>query len=144
VSVILSSLFFAYLNVKQPVELWNYDTPPSDVTWLDGLPIGFWAITGIVAKFNLVVFLNLALIGYVMTVIFMKSRSLWAAVGLHAGWATPILLLANIATHDLDKPSLWWGTYRLADGFFTTVCLCFVAFYVTRFYIPRKRTGFTF
>lgn len=144
VSVILSSMFFAYMHFKQPRGLWDYDTPPADVTWLDGFPVGFYVLFGIAVNFDLVLFLNLTLVGYCLTVVFMKTRSLWAAVGLHAGWVTPISLFMDIAVRDVDKHSLWWGTFRLADGYFTTTCLLFIAIYFTKFYTPKKQTGFRF
>lgn len=144
VSVILSSMFFAYMHFKQPRGLWDYDTPPAEVGWLDGLPVGFYVIFGIVVNFKLVLFLNLTLVGYTLTVVFMKSRSIWSSIGLHAGWVTPISLFMDIAVRTIDKQSVWWGTYRLADGYFTTVCLVLVACYFSYFYKPRKRTSFTF
>ena len=143
VSVVLSSMFFAYLHFKQPHSLWDYEMPPSDVTWLDGFVAGFYILFGIVVSFNLVLFLNLTLVGYCLTVVFMKTRSLWAAVGLHAGWVTPISLFMEIAVRDVDKQSLWWGTYRLSDGIFTTVFLLLLAVYFTKIYRPKQPTGFT-
>ena len=143
VSVVLSSLFFAYMHFKQPRGLWDYETPPSDVSWWDGFSVGFWVLFGIVANFDLVLFLNLTLVGYTLTVVFMKTRSLWAAVGLHAGWVTPISLFMNIAVRDVDKHSLWWGSFRLADGYFTTTCLLLIAVYFTKFYQTKTPRGFT-
>ena len=143
ISVVLSSMFFAYMHFKQPRGLWDYDTPPGDVTWLDGFPVGLYVIFGIVVNFDFVLFLNLTLVGYCLTVVFMKTRSLWAAIGLHAGWVTPISLFMDIAVREVDKHSLWWGTFRLSDGYFTTVCLLFIAVYFTQFYRPKKPTGFT-
>ncbi len=143
ISVVLSSMFFAYLHFKEPLGLWNYDTPPADVTWLDGFSVGFGVITGIVGHFDFVLFLNLTFVGYILTLVFLKTRSLWAAVGLHAGWVTPILLFLKIAVRDGVEPSLWWGSFRLVDGLFTTTCLLFFAFYYTRVYKARLPTGYS-
>lgn len=142
ISVVLSSLFFAYAHFKHPLGLWNYDTPPADVGWLDGLVVGFWVIVGIVVNFNLVLFLNLVLVGYCLTIVFMKTRSLWTSIGLHAGWVTPILLFMKIAEHNEQAASLWWGSFRLTDGYFTTVCLLFFAVFFSRVYKPRKPSGY--
>jgi membrane protease YdiL (CAAX protease family) len=144
VSFIFSSMFFAYLHFKKPIGLWDYNTPPADVGWLDGFTAGFWVLFGIVENFDLVLFLNLTLVGYILTVVFVKTRSLWAAVGLHAGWVTPILLFMDIAVRDLDKHSLWWGTFRLSDGYFATVCLLLIAIYFSGFYTPKQPSGFAF
>jgi membrane protease YdiL (CAAX protease family) len=143
ISVIFSSMFFAYCFFKQPNGLWDYETPPADVSWLDGFTVAFWVIAGIVVNFKLVLFLNLMLVGYTLTVVFMRTRSLWAAVGLHAGWVTPISLFMDIAVRDLDKQSLWWGTFRLADGYFTTACLLLIALYFSSLYKPRQATGYS-
>ncbi|MCZ6673828.1 MAG: CPBP family intramembrane metalloprotease [Verrucomicrobia bacterium] len=144
ISVFLSSLFFAYVHFKQPKGLWDYDTLPAEVGWLDGLSVGFRVLTGITVNFDLVLFLNLSLLGYVLTVVFMKTKSLWAAVGLHAGLVTPISFFMKIAVRDLDQQSLWWGTFRLADGYFSTACLLFIAVYFSRLYRPRQPSGFSF
>lgn len=144
ISVILSSLFFAYMHFKHPSGLWDYNTPPAEVSWLDGFPVGFYVIFGIVVNFKLVLFLNLTLVGYVLTVVFMKTRSLWSSIGLHAGWVTPISLFMHIAVRNIDKHSAWWGTFRLADGYFTSFCLLLIAFYFSRIYKPREPSSFTF
>lgn len=143
ISVVLSSVFYAYLHFKEPLSLWDYDTPPADVTWLDGFFVGFWVLVGIVVNFDFVLFLNLTLVAYTLTVVFMKSRSLWAAVGLHAGWITPISLVMNVAVREGVEPSIWWGSFRLTDGFFTTICLIFIAFYFTSVYKPREPSGYS-
>ena len=143
ISVVLASMFFAYLHFKPALGLWDYNTLPTDVTWLDGFSVGFWVLAGIVVNFDFVLFLNLTLVGYTLTVVFMKSRSLWAVVGLHAGWITPISLFMNIAVREGVEPSIWWGSFRLTDGFFTTTCLIFIAFYFTSVYKPRVQSGYS-
>ncbi|MDA0347394.1 MAG: CPBP family intramembrane metalloprotease [Verrucomicrobia bacterium] len=143
ISVVFSSLFFAYLHFKDPIGLWDYDMPPADVSWFDGLTTGFWVLAGIVVNFDLVLFLNLSLVGFILTVVFLKSRSLWAAVGLHAGWVTPILLFTRIAAPDAGTHSLWWGSFRLTDGYFVTVCLLILAIYFSLIYNPRTPSGYS-
>jgi membrane protease YdiL (CAAX protease family) len=143
ISIILSSLFFAYLHFKDAKGLWDYDMPPADVSWFDGLTAGFWVLAGFVVNFDLVLFLNLSLVGFILTVVFLKSRSLWAAVGLHAGWVTPISLFMSIAVPEVEAHSRWWGSFRLTDGYFVTVCLLFMAIYFSLFYNPRTPSGYS-
>ena len=143
ISVVFSSLFFSFLHFKDPIGLWDYDTSPADVSWFDGLTAGFWVLAGIVVNFELVLFLNLSLGGFILTVVFLKSRSLWAAVGLHAGWVTPISLIMSIAAPDAGTPSLWWGSFRLTDGYFATVCLLILAIYFSLIYNPRTPSGYS-
>lgn len=143
ISVIFSSLFFAYLHFKDPKGLWDYDTLPADVGWLDGLTAGFWVLAGIVFNFELVLFLNLSLVGFILTVVFLKSRSLWAAVGLHAGLVTPLSMFMSISVPDPGPHSLWWGSFRLTDGYFGTVWLLFLAIYFALVYNPRKPSGYS-
>lgn len=143
IGIVLSSMFFAYLHFKQPLGLWDYNTPPADVTWLDGFSVGLWVLAGVVVNFDIVLYLNLALVGYILTVVFMKSRSLWAVVGLHAGWITPISLFMEVAVSNEVETSIWWGSVRLTDGFFTTTCLIVFAFYFTSIYKPRVPSGYS-
>lgn len=142
-SVILSSLFFAYLHFKNPAGVWDYSTSPAEVGWWDGLSVGLGIIAGIFLHFDWVHFLNLALVGYVLTVVFMRTRSLWAVMGLHAGWVTPLFLIRGITVPDVENSSSWWGTFRLVDGFFTTICLLVLAIYFSRIYKPRQPSGYS-
>ena len=143
-SVVLSSLFFAYMHFKEPEGLWDYSTAPTDVVFSDGLWMGFWVVTGIFTNFSLVLFLNYTLVGYLMTVVFMKTRSLWASIGLHAGWVTPLLWFRNMGALSSDSSSLWWGSYELVDGYFCTLLLLIFAVFLTRVYKPARPTGFSF
>ena len=144
VSLVLSAMFFAYMHFKQPHGLWDYNTPPEDVVWLDGLKVAWWVIVGILYNFDLVLFLNLTLVGYTLCLVFMRTKSLWAAIGLHAGWVTSIGWVNKIVVSmDPESFSLWWGSHRVADGYFCSISLLLFAVYLTLFYKPR-RPGLTF
>ncbi|MBH53349.1 MAG: hypothetical protein CMI18_03265 [Opitutaceae bacterium] len=142
-SIVLSSLFFAYLHFKNPVGLWDFSTPPEEVQLMDGLIVGWYVIIGIVYNFDLVLFLNLSLVGVTLTIVFMRTKSLWAAIGLHAGWVTSVLWISKIALRtDEELAAEWWGSYRLLDGYFCTFSLLIFAVFLSLFYKPRQQKRF--
>lgn len=140
VSVVLSALFFAYLHFDMPDHLWAaHNQSPEGPGMTDGFYVAFWTVFGITRSFSPLLFLNLTLVGYILTVVFMRTRSLWASIGLHAGWVTLILSYSHLGETPLGDSSPWWGSHRLADGFLCLAFLLSTAWVVTALKHPRAR-----
>ncbi len=136
--VLLSALFFAFLHFKMSANLWDPGTEAAGV--VDGLYVALWTVLGITQQFSLVTFLNLTLVGYILSVVFMRTRSLWASIGLHAGWVTLILSYSHIGETPSGNTSVWWGSHRIADGYLCLVVLLIIAWVVTSLNHPRWRS----
>ena len=84
--IIFISLIFAYLHSKIPNKILI-----SDNTILASAECSFWMLFGILANFTPINFLNLFLLGCVLSVLVIRTKSLMASIGLHAGIVTVIL-----------------------------------------------------
>ena len=142
VSVALSALFFAYLHFDMPAHMWAPETQSPGIA--DGFYVALWTVFGVTQSFSPLLFLNLALVGYILAVVFMRTRSLWASIGLHAGWVTLILSYSHFGETPSGESSLWWGSHRLADGFLCLGFLLLTAWVVTALKHPRARSWLKF
>ena len=138
VAVALSAMFFAYLHFDMPSHLWAPDTQGPGIA--DGFHVALWTVIGITQSFSPVLFLNLTLVGYILAVVFMRTRSLWSCVGLHAGWVTLIMSYSHFGETPLGDGSLWWGSHRLADGYLCLGFLLIFAWVVTALKHPLARS----
>jgi len=138
-AIILASLFFAYTHFKMPDELWTV-TDPAQVGFTSGWYVAWWTLAGIFKQFHLLLFVNLTLIGYILIGVFIRTRSLWACIGLHAGWVSLALTYKKLFRITAESVHPFWGSNALADGWLTTLLLIAVACWVTFLYRPRKRT----
>lgn len=84
--VICISLIFAYLHSKIPNKI-----SISSNTIIASVECSFWMIFGVFANFNLINFLNLFLLGCVLSVLVIQTKSLMASIGFHAGIVTIML-----------------------------------------------------
>jgi len=137
-AIILASTFFAYTHFKMPDELWTV-TDPSQVGFLSGWYVAWWTLAGIFKNFQLLLFLNLSIIGYILIAVFIRTRSLWACIGLHAGWVSLALTYKKLFRITGEQVSPFWGSNALADGWLTTCFLLSVAIWFTLFHRSRRR-----
>ena len=136
VSLTLTALFFAYLHFDMPGQMWDPNSRSSGIA--DGFYVAWWTLLGITQSFNLVLFLNLAVVGYILSVVFLKTRSLWSSIGLHAGWVTVVLSYSRLGETTLPAASPWWGSHRLADGYLCFGMLLLTAWAVTALIGEKK------
>lgn len=116
-AAVVSSLLFASLHFKRiPASLWPEDSP---VTAMSGLEVAFWTIFSVAQTFDLQRFLTLFLVGFVLALVFVRKRSLWACWGMHAAWVW--LLVVNPSLYQVSDTAgaSFLGTQRLIDGWLT-------------------------
>lgn len=108
-ALVFSSLFFSAVHFLKPPD----DLPmPGAVTWTSG----FWLVGQIFAQFGNPVFMlaefsTLFLVGWVLGFTRLRTGSLWAAIGLHAGWVFGIKTYGGltIRTMGLEETLPWIG-----------------------------------
>jgi len=88
------SVFFAAVHFLKPPE--NLVTP-DPVTWTSG----FWLAGNIFHQFTEPVFMaaeftTLLLVGWILGITRLRTKSLWLAIGLHGGWVFGIKLFAGL------------------------------------------------
>lgn len=146
-AVIIGSLFFAYAHFKMPDHVWQeafpteissaeaevyaleYGQPPPEdlkrVKAWSGFYVAGWTLVGIAEDFRLVPFLNLFMLGVVLSLLTLQAESLMPAVGLHAGVVFGMLGYRKLA--DIASESLWWGSSGLVDGLLPLLLLTVLA-----------------
>ena len=120
-AIVLSSLFFAYVHFKVPDVATSMLNQSSD--WWLGFYVAFWMLFGITVDFSWLAFLNLFVFGVLLCLIFLRTRSLLACMGLHAGvvW----LRLSYIELFDVNAhpAQTFWGGGKVIDGLFPLIIL---------------------
>ena len=127
-AIILSSLFFAYVHFRMP-DIALSMMERTDAWWL-GFYVAFWMLFGITVNFSWLVFLNLFVFGVLLCLVFLRTRSLLACMGLHAGvvW----LRLAYIKLFEIhDHPAQsFGGGGKVIDGLFPLFVLSAMCLYL--------------
>jgi membrane protease YdiL (CAAX protease family) len=113
-----SSAFYAIVHFFQ--------RPPNPVAmeWYSGLLAvrdmtrGFLDVAALVPGF-----LNLTLAGVILGYAFLRTRTIWLAVGLHAAWIFWVKSFGFFTTDAAQASPGFWGTRRLTDGWAAFVVL---------------------
>ena len=113
-AVFIASIFFAIVHFKKiPAEIWSDETV---VTWGSGFYVGFWTLLSVGTTFEWIKFLNFFLTGLVLCLLFLKTRSLWPCIGLHAGWVAFRQIYGNFYSAGNGEFNWLWGSERMIDG----------------------------
>ena len=121
IAAFISSLFFACVHFKKiPEQVW---APDSDVTLGSGFYVGFWTLISITQTFDPLHFVGLFFVGLVLTLLFMRTRSLWSCVGMHAGWVSLLAVVRRLYRPGGTDSKFWWGSERIIDGGMATLLL---------------------
>ena len=127
-AVLLSSLFFAFVHFKKiPDNIWTNETA---VTLGSGFYLALWTTLSVVETFDALRFLNLFLSGLVLSLLFLRTRSLWTCVGLHAGWVWFRLVYKKFIEAQGHAPHYLWGSEIIIDGLLTAFLLLALALYL--------------
>ena len=86
----------------------------------------------IIHTFDAIPFLNLTLVGMVLGLLFLRSRSLWPCVGLHAGWVAFIAVYDKLVISQSGAIQSFFGSSRMLDGLLSAVLLGFISFLFLR------------
>lgn len=108
---------------------------PESVEWFTGILIliemceGFFEWQRIIPGF-----LNLWLVGMSLALVFHKSRSIWGAVGMHAGWVFWVKAFGHVFK-DIPERSAWfWGGRTLIDGWLVCGILSITLYSLFRYW----------
>ena len=127
IAIILGSLFFAYVHFKMPDVFW--ESISKDVKWHTGLQVAWGTLTGLSHTFSWVEFINLTLLGIILSLWTQQSQRIWAAVGFHAG-AVFIMLLAHRSLEIKGTGWVWFcGSSSIKDGILCTLILTILVFW---------------
>lgn len=130
ISIILAALVFSYCHFKFPEVLWNEE---SRVGLGSGFYIGFWTVFGVFYNMDWVVFLNLFLLGVLLTLFLLKKKTLMYSVGFHAGIVFCMLTYKRLWILQDEGNSFFWGSPKMTDGLACSLLLCgLIAFYLRK------------
>ena len=124
-AIIGSAFVFAALHFKEiPDQVWSRgDT----VDLSTGIEVGVWTVLGPVHGFDPVMFLNLFLTGIILSVVFLKTGSLWPCIGLHGGWVFYRLAYSRCINLGMNESNILLGSEKIVDGLAATVVLAVMA-----------------
>ncbi|MEO0444556.1 MAG: CPBP family intramembrane glutamic endopeptidase [Verrucomicrobiota bacterium] len=114
-AMIFTALFFAAVHFLKPPE---HLPMPDPVTWISG----FWLVGQIFAQFGnpmfiLAEFITLTLVGFILGYARLQTRSLWLAIGLHAGWVFGIKAYGGLTRRSMGlEETLPWIGKDLKSG----------------------------
>lgn len=127
-AIVVSAVVFAYLHYKMPPDVWR--EIGDAVGWLSGFQVAWGTLTGIAHDFSAVPFFTLVLVGILLNLVFLRTGSLLACIGVHAGivW----LRMAYDKTHNtpLAEHAWFFGTAALNDGLLTLLLLGLAVWYL--------------
>lgn len=135
-AVVASSAVFAILHFFAPVKL------AGPVHWYSGLDAlgrmcgGFLELQSLVPGF-----LNLALAGAILALVYHRTGALYAAIGLHAGWIFWIKTGGFFTRLSTDANPWLWGTNKLVDGWLAVPILIATLLVVARCFPARPASA---
>jgi len=137
-AVIVSALLFAALHFKKVPGSIGLD---ETVSLGSGFYVGIWVLFSVFTTFDIFKFINLFFAGLMLNFLFLKSRSLWPCIGLHAGWVCFRAVYRKVAETNSDAPVLIWGSETVIDGIFPTFIMgLFVLALGYRYYHETSRS----
>ncbi len=119
-AVVASALFFAMVHFKAVP--WPEGQP---VEWWSGLSVAWGILVAPVTEMQPLKFLNLLAAGVVLNLVFIRWRSLWPCIGLHAGWVFYRVIHREVMPMP-PEVSPWLGGPALLDGASTLLILAVV------------------
>lgn len=138
----LSAAFFAYTHFKMPNFIWEQTDQVVD--WSSGFFVAYWTVLGITQDFEWLPFLNLFMLGVILTLLFMGTRSLVPCVGLHAGLVTLMLSYQKMFKVTEGTPSWLWGSDAITDSLLALVLLIALSagLAVAVFFCQKERNAY--
>ncbi len=129
-AVLLSSLFFAFVHFKQLPQ--DVASPEGAVIMGSGLSAAFWTVFSITHTFDTIWFLNYFLVGLLLALLFLRSRSLWPCVGMHGGWVASIAIYEDLIVSQKGPAQAFLGSPRMIDGLLSAILLALVSLILFR------------
>lgn len=128
-AAVVASLFFAILHFQRvPGNLWPEDATVGPTT---GFTVAWWTVAAMVRHLDLAAFLALSVAGFILCLVFARGRSLYPAMGLHAGWVWTAQLVRRWIHVDpagaSERAVALWGGKALIDGWIPLALLVLLA-----------------
>jgi len=128
-AAVVAALFFAILHFQRvPGNLWSDDTPVGLGT---GFTVAWWSVAAMARHLDPRAFAALALAGFALCLVFARSRSLYPAMGLHAGWVWTAQMVRRWVHGNPDAASghalAVWGSKNMIDGLVPLALLALLA-----------------
>jgi len=113
-AIFASSLVYAWLHFSAPADL--LAAASEHPGFLAGIQVAFLNAFGPVLNFDALTFANYAALGALLAVLYLRARTLWAPVGLHAGIVF-IMLVYQDSFYLFPDPLRWvFAGGGLSDG----------------------------
>lgn len=126
-AILASSMVYAYLHFSAPAAY--LAGPNADPGLISGLHIALLNAVGCFLNFNVIEFANYTSLGALFCVIYLRARSLWAPIGLHAGIVFVMLVYQESVSIFPDSLRWAFAGGGLTDGvlpLILTLALTFV------------------
>lgn len=128
IAIVLSSAFFAYVHFKVPDVAAAMLEKSSE--WWMGFYVAFWMLFGVTVNFSWLAFLNLFVFGVLLCLIFLRTRSLLACMGLHAGVVWLRLSYIKLCDVNAHPAQFFWGGGKVIDGLFPLIIMVGICAYL--------------
>ncbi len=131
-ALLVSSLVYSMAHFFQPKDI----APIDHLTIWSGFNVLGQILTPFAAPDFLFESVGLFLVGACLVFAYRYSKSLYCAIGLHAGWVFVIKMDGMMVTR--TKPdSIWlWGSSNIVGGIYTWILLISIMLFI-RFVIPK-------
>ena len=134
-AAVISALLFAALHFKDiPSFVWDDDMT---VSLSSSFTIAGGTIVSIFYTWEPTTFFNLFLVGLILNLLFLRTKSLWPCIALHASWVTTLRLYKEF----FNVRETWMGSEAIIDGWLTTLVLSFLALFLiaalSRYYYAK-------
>ncbi len=136
-ALLFTSLFFAYKHFKVPSRV--FKSLNGDTGFDVGFLVAYYDSVGIFETFSAIIFISLTVFGAMLTLVYMRTKNLWASVAAHSGIVFMMLSYKKLFRIAHDDNLIWiFGTNRMTDGIISIfIMLGFVVMFLS-FSTPKK------
>jgi len=122
--VILSSLFFAYKHFKVPSSVFQeISEGVHTANWYTGFQVAYYDSIGIFLQFSAAKFVSLFLFGVLLCVAYIRTKTLYASIALHAGIVWTMLSYKKIFEILPDELRNFFGSSAMTDSYLSMILL---------------------
>ena len=139
-ALLFTSLFFAYKHFRVPSRV--FKSLNGDTDFDVGFLVAYYDSVGIFETFSAVIFVSLAVFGAMLTLIYMRTKNLWASVAVHSGIVFMMLSYKKLFHIAKDESLVWiFGTSRMTDGIISIfIMLGFITIFLLKKQKKRNKT----
>ncbi len=116
-SIVLSSLFFAYKHFKVPNEIWSVlPNEGRSAEWYSGFVVCYYDTVGIGYNFNLIPFISLFVLGVVLCIFYMRTKTLMSSIAFHSGTVCIMMLYKDTFALKSKESQFVFGNEWITNG----------------------------